>query len=258
MASNNNTGSRILAGNLMDRATDSVKWADQRMALLNPHETWNPDFATAHARLCREITGRQCNFSRIVGWSMVLATASLIVGLLLTSAPTPRVLAQRCIDCSIAVWQAISPTTVMPAQLTPVNDRRPAQELALRDTNDTLIRISDLKGKVVIVNFWATWCGGCKVEIPWFVEFYERYKSRGLEVVGVSLDSDGWKSVRPFLKEKSIPYTIVIGNDTTANKFNVTAMPVTMLIDREGRVAATHTGVPAKSTYESDIQTLLK
>ena len=132
------------------------------------------------------------------------------------------------------------------------------KDFELKDANGAIVRPSDFKGKVVVVNFWATWCGGCQVEIPWFVEFYKKYKEAGLEIVGVSLDSDGWKSVAPYLKERSIPYRIVIGTETTAEEFNVSAMPVTLLIDREGRVAATNVGVPPKSIYEADIQALLK
>ena len=115
-----------------------------------------------------------------------------------------------------------------------------------------------MKGKIVLVNFWATWCGGCQIEIPWFRDFHSRYKKAGLETIGVSLDSDGWTSVRPYLKKKPIAYTIVIGNEGIAKEFKVTAMPVTILIDRQGRAAASSIGVPAKATYQAEIESLLK
>jgi cytochrome c biogenesis protein CcmG/thiol:disulfide interchange protein DsbE len=72
------------------------------------------------------------------------------------------------------------------------------------------------------------------------------------------MDSDGWTSVRPYLKEKPIPYSIVIGNEATAKDFHVTAMPVTVLIDRQGKIAATHSGVVARATYQAEIDSLLK
>ncbi len=249
MASNNDIANNISVGEGAGSTRDSLKWVDQRLALLNPHETWHPDFVSAQARLRQQMTAPRHGWPRMAGWSAVLVAASMILALGLTSAPAPRVLAQRCIDCSIAIWQTISPSSGAVAQLEPVRQRHIVKDLELKDANGFIVKLSDLKGKVVVLNFWATWCGGCQIEIPWFVEFFKKYNTAGLEVVGVSLDVDGWKSVLPYLKKKTIPYTIVIGSDAIAKEFNVTAMPVTLLIDREGRVAATNTGVPAKSTY---------
>jgi thiol-disulfide isomerase/thioredoxin len=246
----------IPLGQIDGAAIDSSKWVDERLAFLTPHETWNPDFGFAQSRLQERLATPKRNWSRMIGWSAVLVTASLIVAIALTSAPTPRVLAQRCIDCSIAIWQTISPPTPQAANLDPVNQRRPAENFELKDANGALVRLSDLKGKVVVVNFWATWCGGCKTEIPWFVEFYNKYKDAGLEVVGVSLDEDGWKSVRPYLAQKPIPYHIALATDAMRDK--LTTLPVTILIDREGRTALTQLGVPAKTTYQADIESLLK
>src|SRR5512141_1216289 len=95
-------------------------------------------------------------------------------------------------------------------------DRKPAANFTLTDANGAKVALADYKGKVVLLNFWATWCGPCKVEIPWFVEFNKTYKDRGLVVVGVSLDDDGWKSVKPYLAEKKIDYTVVVGNDAVS------------------------------------------
>jgi peroxiredoxin len=182
----------------------------------------------------------------------------LIIAIALTSAPAPRVLAQRCIDCSIALWQSISPSAPAETRLIPASDRLPAPDFTLIDESGNSISLSAKKGKVVLVNFWATWCGGCQVEIPWFRDLYNAHKNAGLDAIGISLDSDGWTSVRPYLKQKPIPYTIVIGNDSTAKEFDVTAMPVTILIDRDGKIAATHSGIVAKATYQSEIESLLK
>ena len=239
---------------------DSADWIDDRLASLTPHETWHPDLAAAQSQLREQIAVRQSrhSWSRMIGWSAILVTASLIIAIALTSAPTPRVLAQRCIDCSIAVWQTISPNAPAQPKLIPAADRVPAPDFTLTDADGKSVRLSDAQGKVVLVNFWATWCGGCQVEIPWFRQFYATYKDKNFDAIGISLDSDGWTSVRPYLKEKPIAYTIVIGTDATAKLFNVTAMPVTVLIDRQGKIAATHTGLVTKSTYQSEIESLLK
>jgi thiol-disulfide isomerase/thioredoxin len=92
-------------------------------------------------------------------------------------------------------------------------DRKPAANFSLKDANGAQVALADYKGKVVLLNFWATWCGPCKIEIPWFIEFNKAYKNRGFAVLGVSLDDDGWNSVKPYIAEKKIDYTVVVGND---------------------------------------------
>jgi peroxiredoxin len=255
MASNNKIANNSALGGVGGAAVDSTKWVDERLAFLTPHETWNPDVHFAQARLRERLAEPKRSWSRMIGWSAVLVAASLIIAVVLTSAPTPRVLAQRCIDCSVAIWQSIAPPTAV-ANLYPVDQRRPAEGFELKDANGALVRLSDLKGKVVVVNFWATWCGGCQTEIPWFVELYNKYKDAGLEIVGVSLDADGWKSVRPYLAQKPIPYHIALASDAMRDR--LTTLPVTILVDREGRTALTQLGVPAKMTYQADIEALLK
>ncbi|HSR08786.1 MAG TPA: TlpA disulfide reductase family protein [Bryobacteraceae bacterium] len=137
-------------------------------------------------------------------------------------------------------------------------DRKPAANFTLADASGAKVALADYKGKVVLLNFWATWCGPCKVEIPWFIEFNKTYKDRGLAVVGVSLDDDGWKSVKPYLAEKKIDYTVVVGNDAVSKSYgDVESLPTTFIIDQDGRIAFTHTGLVSKDTYEKEIQSLL-
>ncbi len=145
-----------------------------------------------------------------------------------------------------------------PAAITAANLRKPAPELALADSKGVPVRLSDYKGKVVLLDFWATWCGGCKVEIPWFMEFADKYKDGGLTVIGVSMDDEGWKIVKPFLEQKHIHYPVVIGTADLAKRYALGEMPMTLLIGRDGKIAARHDGMAEKGAFENEIQTLLR
>ena len=131
-------------------------------------------------------------------------------------------------------------------------------DFSLTDASGKRVRLSDFKGKVVVLDFWATWCHGCKEEIPWFVEFQGRYRKSGLAVIGVSFDEDGWKSVRPFLQKNALNYPVVIGTDAIAKAYGVESMPMTLLLDRSGKISSVHTGVVDKAAFEAKIQQLLK
>jgi peroxiredoxin len=141
--------------------------------------------------------------------------------------------------------------------LTTASVRKMAPDFALTDGTGATVSLARYKGRVVLLDFWATWCHGCKTEIPWYMEFEDKYKERGLAVIGVSMDADGWKSVKPFMTEKKMNYDVVIGNDELAKKFELSNMPLTLLIDREGRIADEHAGVVDKAAWEQEIQKLL-
>jgi peroxiredoxin len=143
------------------------------------------------------------------------------------------------------------------AALRPVSERKIAPELALEDSSGSPVRLNDYRGKIVVLDFWATWCHGCKEEIPWFSEFHRKYGDKGVSVVGVSLDEDGWKVVKPFIKAMAVPYRIVLGNDSTAKQYGIGNMPDTFLIDRDGRIAATYVGLVDRENIEKNIQELL-
>jgi thiol-disulfide isomerase/thioredoxin len=136
----------------------------------------------------------------------------------------------------------------------------------LTDAHGKPVTLSGYRGKVVLLDFWATWCGGCKLEIPWYIEFDKKYRDQGLAAIGVSMDDDGWKAVTPFLAKKTdtetggniaMQYPVVIGNPQMAKMYNVTSMPMTLLIDRQGKIALSYTGVVNKNDFESDIKQLL-
>jgi peroxiredoxin len=138
-------------------------------------------------------------------------------------------------------------------------DRKPAPDFALTDADGKLAKLSDYRGKVVLLNFWATWCGPCEVEIPWFIQFQREYKDRDFAVLGVSADEDGWKSVKPFVAREKVNYRMVIASELVSQQYGgIDHLPTTFLIDREGRVAGYHEGLVSMNTYRKEILTLLE
>jgi peroxiredoxin len=137
--------------------------------------------------------------------------------------------------------------------------QKPAPDFALKDATGETVKLSDFHGKVVLLNFWATWCAPCKIEIPWFMEFQREYKDHEFAVLGVSMDDDGWDAVRPYMADHKFNYRIVIGNDDVGKLFGeIDDLPTTFLIDRDGHVAKKHVGLISKNTYEDEITALLK
>jgi peroxiredoxin len=137
-------------------------------------------------------------------------------------------------------------------------DRKPAPDFSLKDVNGREVKLSDYKGKVVLLNFWATWCGPCKIEIPWFIDFEQRFKDRGFAVLGVSMDEDGWESVKPYLEGRKVNYRVVIGNDEVADQYGgVSSLPTSFILDQTGRIASVHVGLVSKSVYQNEIEHLL-
>lgn len=128
----------------------------------------------------------------------------------------------------------------------------------LKDVKGHQVSLNQFKGKVVILDFWATWCGPCRLEIPGFIKLQKKYKKDGLEVVGVSLD-DGPGVVKKFIKSHHLNYTVVMGNQQIARDYgNIEAIPTTFVIDRKGRIVGKHVGVTDLSTFEKQIKPLLK
>jgi cytochrome c biogenesis protein CcmG/thiol:disulfide interchange protein DsbE len=140
------------------------------------------------------------------------------------------------------------------SKLKPADRRKAAPNFSLKDADGRSVQLADYRGKVVLLNFWATWCTPCRAEIPWFVDFERRHKEQGFAVVGISMDEDGWAAVKPFASRLGINYRILMGTDTVAQLYGgVESLPTTFLIDREGRIAAVHIGLVSKSSYENDL-----
>jgi peroxiredoxin len=119
-------------------------------------------------------------------------------------------------------------------------ERRPAPNFALKDSSGETATLTNYAGRILVLDFWATWCTGCKQEIPWFTEYQKKYGGSGLSIVGVAMDDGGWKVVKPFLSEHPVPYRMVLGDDETAKQYRIRNLPDTFLIDRHGRIAAVY------------------
>jgi peroxiredoxin len=132
-------------------------------------------------------------------------------------------------------------------------------DFTLKDMHGKDVKLADLKGQVVLVNFWATWCGPCRLEIPWFVELQEKYRDKGFRVVGVSVD-DPPEALPPFAKQFKINYPLVVGQDRedVQNAFGpIFAVPITVIVGRDGTVCVKHIGPVTKEQFESEIKSLL-
>ena len=151
------------------------------------------------------------------------------------------------------------PSSLPTGELKSEGERKPAPNFSLKDADGNAVNLSDYRGKVVLVNFWATWCGPCEAEIPWFIEFEKKYKDQGFAVLGVSMDDDGWKSVRPYVASHKINYRIVIGSELVSQQFGeIDSLPTSFVLDRAGRIASNHIGLVDKVNYQNEIVKLLE
>jgi cytochrome c biogenesis protein CcmG/thiol:disulfide interchange protein DsbE len=160
-----------------------------------------------------------------------------------------------------ALFAACSSSTssVRAASVKPEDQRKDAPDFALKDADGKVVKLSEYRGKVVLLDFWATWCGPCKIEIPWFMEMQRKNKDKGFEVLGIAMDDEGWEAVKPFAAQMGMNYRLVIGNDQTAQMYGgVDALPTTFLIDRGGKIAAVHVGLTSRKDIEDGVQQLLQ
>jgi peroxiredoxin len=136
---------------------------------------------------------------------------------------------------------------------------KPTPAFSLKDADGRVVRAADYKGKVVLLDFWATWCGPCKLEIPWFIDFERQFKDQGFAVLGVSMDEDGWTAIKPYVQNMKMNYRVLLGNDDVSTAYGgLDALPTTLLIDRQGKIASVHEGVTmGKEEFKDAIVRLL-
>lgn len=134
-----------------------------------------------------------------------------------------------------------------------------AEDFTLNNGYGKTYSLNDFKGKMVILNFWATWCPPCKKEIPDFIKLYEKYKDNGLVILGVSVDQGGWMITKEFAESAGINYPIVMANrDITYKYGGVRSIPTTFVINQKGQIAASFTGYRPRNIWEEQIRTILK
>jgi thiol-disulfide isomerase/thioredoxin len=141
----------------------------------------------------------------------------------------------------------------------PANAKAANLDFTLKDINNKDVKLSSLKGKVVLLDFWATWCGPCKIEIPWFIEFQNKYGKDGLQVVGVSID-DTVEKLKPYVANAKMNYLVLQGldRDDVQDAFGpMFGIPVTAVISRDGKICAKHVGLSSKDAFEKEIKSLL-
>jgi peroxiredoxin len=158
--------------------------------------------------------------------------------------------------CAAQAGQKPAPATA--DELIPIGSRVPAPDFTLTDVHGQKITLSRYKGKVVLLDFWATTCGGCKIELPWYVEFDKKYRDKGLALIGIDMYGETPAIVRPFMVKSHMEYPVAIGSDALGEQFHVREMPLTLLIDRTGRIAVSHAGIVDKTRFENEIRQLLQ
>lgn len=133
-----------------------------------------------------------------------------------------------------------------------------APDFTLQSLDGHNIRLSDYRGKAVVLNFWATWCEPCKIEMPWFVELQKQYAADGLQFVGVAMDDANPKDIAEFAKNMGVNYPILIGKETVGDQYGgIPFMPETFYIGRDGKIVDKILGLKGRGEIEDDIKKIL-
>ena len=184
--------------------------------------------------------------SRVVRWVIALAAVVALVYAVVPTMPGPS----EIIDTGAsAAGDSTGPADAKQANL----------DFTVKDLNGQKVNLAAFKGKVILLDFWATWCPPCKAEIPGFVELQQTYGDQGLQVVGVSVD-DPVDKLKPFADEFKMNYPVIVGlgEDDLQDAYGpMWGIPTTFLIGRDGRICRKHSGLVGKERYERDIKALL-
>jgi thiol-disulfide isomerase/thioredoxin len=133
-----------------------------------------------------------------------------------------------------------------------------APDFELQTLDGKNAKLSDFRGKAVLLNFWATWCGPCKIEMPWFVELQKQYGPQGLQIVGVAMDDSSTEDIAKFVKEMDVNYPILLGKESVGQSYGgVGVLPTTFFIDRDGKFVAREFGLQSRSVFVDHIKQAL-
>jgi cytochrome c biogenesis protein CcmG, thiol:disulfide interchange protein DsbE len=141
--------------------------------------------------------------------------------------------------------------------IAPASERRVMPELVMRQIDGGTWRMSEHRGQVVLVNYWATWCGPCWEETPGLIRLSQELGPKGLAVVGVAIDEGSDEKVRKFVGEFRVPYPVVRPEKMSQMEYGLAGVPTTILVDKDGRVAKTYVGAVREVDFETDVETLL-
>lgn len=165
-----------------------------------------------------------------------------------------------------AVFVMGVPAATVKVSLKTPGSRTAAPSFSLTDASGRKEKLADYRGKVVLLNFWATDCGGCRMEIPWLVDISQSFKNKSVSLIGISMDisyedlknaAEAWAKVRPFVEAHHIAYPILMGDGEVTKRYEIQALPVTYLIDSRGRIAASYVGLIDKENVKNNITLLL-
>ena len=183
--------------------------------------------------------------SRVARWVIAAAAIAALVYTLVPGLPAPG--------------ELVSTTSAAAAEACGANAKPANLDFTVKDMNGQSVALSSFRGKVIVLDFWATWCPPCKAEIPGFVELQKQYGEKGLQIVGVSVD-DTVDKLSPFAVEFKMNYPVLVGldRDDLQDAYGpMWGIPTTFLISRDGKICRKHSGIVGKDRYEQDIKALL-
>ena len=147
---------------------------------------------------------------------------------------------------ALAIAAVLAAAAGLPAQIVP---NMPAPKFSLKDLNGNAVTLDGLRGKVLVLNFWATWCPPCRAEIPDFVAYYNANKSKGLEILGVSVDTNTATGVSAFVRTNKMSYPVAMMTEKIIRDYGpIDSIPTTFIIDKSGRVRHAEIGIVDKAT----------
>jgi len=135
---------------------------------------------------------------------------------------------------------------------------QPAPDFELQSLDGKNVKLSDFRGKALLLNFWATWCGPCKIEMPWFVELQKEYGPQGFQIVGVAMDDASTEEIAKFAKQMNVNYPVLLGKESVGQSYGgVGVLPTTFFIDRDGKLVAREFGLQSRSVFVDHIKEAL-